>query len=198
MLTQLTQTDTANGNTKEEEPFARNEKGRFRHWFLTENNFNCASVSNLKKLKTKYLVFQTEICPTTGTPHYHACMTFQNARSFESIKKKFPRANIQRVHQLQNAREYCMKPGSWSGTRFERIGNNIIQDIVGEAVEHQKIPSWEDCVRKANAGFFKWYSNRWPEPIEEDPIPSMTGLTYHQMKWEYERNQNNPDWWRNQ
>lgn len=133
-MTTMTIIDNENGNTNLEDIFAYIGKGRATHWFLTENNFDNATLEKLKLEPTKYLVFQTE---KVSQNHYHACLSYRNARSFNSIKKKFPRAKIQRVRNLQRAREYCMKDESWTGTRFERIGKRIIQNLVNVKPEDQ-------------------------------------------------------------
>lgn len=79
-------------------------------WFVTILNPTDGEVNALKSLKFRYLVYQHEICPSTGTPHLHALLYYQNPVVWP--KRSLPRANIQRVKSLPAAIEYCKKEES--------------------------------------------------------------------------------------
>lgn len=130
----MTIIDNESGNTISKNTFARNQEGRSTLWFLTINNYDNEQIEFLKSVPTKYLVFQTEK-GKKNTPHIHAVLRYANARSFASMKKNFPRANIQRVRNFTKAREYCMKKRTWTGIRYERKGVNVLQDITDGRIE---------------------------------------------------------------
>lgn len=83
---------------------------RLRRWFLTENNplegqpqETAASISSLR-----YAVYQFEQ-GENETLHYHMYVEFHKALTFNTMKKLFPRANIQPVKSRQASIKYCTK-----------------------------------------------------------------------------------------
>ena len=70
-------------------------KQRARNWFLTINNYSedekdfCVNYD-----KSRYLIVAEEV-GEQGTPHLHLYLEYKNAVYFDSLKKQFPRANIQ-------------------------------------------------------------------------------------------------------
>lgn len=114
---------------EEETPWLEPGGNRLTWWFLTINNYDNTDIPLLKEQNCKYIVFQTEIGPENGVPHIHALINYHNAISFSSMKKKFPRANLGKVKNLDKARKYCQKEDSWDGIRYERIKNEVKIDI---------------------------------------------------------------------
>ena len=77
----------------------RNANGRpsaDRKWFLTINNWTAEEDEAAKEAikLCNYGAYSAEIGKEEETPHLHIWLHFKNARSFASIKKMFPRANI--------------------------------------------------------------------------------------------------------
>lgn len=118
----------ASGNTKKDFLEAPCPNDRKTSWFLTENNFDVATLDLLRDENVKYMIFQTEIGSKSGQLHYHAVITYRSARKFEAMKNKFPRAKIEKVRSLTNARNYCCKERTFNGTRFEKRGDIITID----------------------------------------------------------------------
>lgn len=83
---------------------------RSRTWCLTINNPVESDYKELEKLVCKYKIWQTEIGDKTHTEHIQAYLQFKEAKSFETIKKIFEKAHIEKAKgsPLDN-KEYCSK-----------------------------------------------------------------------------------------
>lgn len=58
-----------------------------------------------------------------GTKHLHCIVVFTSAKTFSSVKKLFPRANIQAMRgNLDEASEYVRKDGKYHYTYFDPPG----------------------------------------------------------------------------
>lgn len=119
---------TRTSNTIKKKEFARKVGKSLRTAFLTENNHCDATLEDLRSLDCQYICFQTEIGEKNEQLHYHAVIKFKNSCRFSTIKKMFPRANIQAVRNFTKAREYCLKSKTFNGTRYEKNRNNVITD----------------------------------------------------------------------
>lgn len=91
---------------------------KYRNYMLTINNYSdeeYESVINLSNEKNvKYMVVGRETAPTTGTPHIHVYIYFVNPVSFNPLKKKFPRARIDRCKGTsEQCDAYCKKDGDF-------------------------------------------------------------------------------------
>ena len=78
-----------------------------------------------------YFGFSTEV-GKSGTPHLHCVVIFKFAKSFATIKKLFPRANIQPVRgTFQEAISYIRKDGRFHSIAFvpkQRYVQYVIND----------------------------------------------------------------------
>ncbi len=88
-----------------------------RNHLLTINNYTDDEYNLAKEIgtsKCRFCVIGKEIGKENGTPHIHIFLYYQNPISFKSIKKLFPRANIQECKgsPLQNF-QYCSKDGDF-------------------------------------------------------------------------------------
>lgn len=63
---------------------------RSRNWCFTINNYTINDVNQLKEIKYKYIVLGDEV-GELGTPHIQGFVHFENALSFDSLKKKLPK-----------------------------------------------------------------------------------------------------------
>lgn len=82
---------------------------RSRTWCFTLNNYDEAQETEIKALDYQYLVYGRE--GKTATPHLQGYIEFSNARTFSSLKKKFPNEThleIRKGTALQ-ASTYCKK-----------------------------------------------------------------------------------------
>lgn len=105
-------------------------RARGRGWTLTINTPTQEDFENLKNLKCKITVFQTEVGKQSGLQHIQAGIYFDNARTFSSIKKIFPRAHIEKMKNLWATVNYCTKGDTWDGKyRYYSKDSKIILDV---------------------------------------------------------------------
>ena len=89
---------------------------RSRNWILTNNYKEEEPLSNEELLEyiqnitgLVYIAFQLEQ-GEQGTKHHQIYISFKNAKSFETIKKLFPKAHIEAMKGTPTqASEYCTK-----------------------------------------------------------------------------------------
>lgn len=81
----------------------------------------------MQALDCVYLLYGREQ-GESGTPHLQGFIKFDNARSFQSVKKLIPRAHIESCRVPQKAIEYCLKDGDIfeKGTRPEKNGGDSL------------------------------------------------------------------------
>lgn len=106
---------------------------RARTWCLTINNFDSSDIEKLLAEKTKHLVFQSEV-GESGTPHLQITIGYHNQIEFNSIKKNFPRAHIQKCKNLQASINYCSKEKTRDGRYYydKRNDKILISNLKGE------------------------------------------------------------------
>ncbi|MFA7101151.1 MAG: replication protein [Bacilli bacterium] len=99
---------------------------RSRNWLLTINYKDIEPTSDtdllnyIKQDNIVYCAFQLEKGKEELTKHHQVFILYQNARSFESMQKKFPRAHIEAVQgTTKQASDYCTKSET-------RIGEPVI------------------------------------------------------------------------
>lgn len=99
----------------------------------------------------QYLIYQTETCPTTGTPHYQMYVEVKETIRGTAIKKFFPTANIQKRFGTQNeAIIYCQKKESAIGTPITygkpsvQGARNDLQELKAKLDSHS---TWIECIR---------------------------------------------------
>lgn len=126
---------TDGGNTNSPSDTNKKENKKHRSYVLTINNPDISGkgmAQYLDTLGTKY-VFQLEQGEATKVPHFQMLLNFENARSFNSMKKLFPTAHIEKAKCLKQAVKYCQKmdtriDGPWiSG--FPNFNVNVITDL---------------------------------------------------------------------
>jgi len=61
------------------------------------------------KEKIKYLVAQTEICPSTGRRHVQGAVVFSGTTRMAGIKKMMPTAHVEVAKHWEAAMKYCRK-----------------------------------------------------------------------------------------
>lgn len=99
-----TQRNAPAGNTKS------------RAYCLTINNYLEHDTNTLLTLPDEYC-FQYEK-GENGTKHIQAIIYFKNARSFDSIKKAFPRAHIEKTNNIEASIKYCSKKDTREGMDY--------------------------------------------------------------------------------
>lgn len=87
---------------------------RSRGWCFTINNPTDDDQEVLIRLKddARYMIVGSEV-GADGTPHFQGYVFFPSQRTFSSLKKKLPRAHIEKArgNPAQN-RQYCSKDGN--------------------------------------------------------------------------------------
>lgn len=120
----------ANGNTK---------IIRSRNWFFTWNNYDEYEKSEIwdfaKKNCKKYAI-NPEV-GKNGTPHLQGCLIFENARTFESLKKKFEKVHWERVRNKEQAIEYCQKHETQNGECMTNIKK------IKDPLENKELYTWQ-------------------------------------------------------
>ena len=105
-----------------------NTKRRTRRWVFTLNNpegdINVFMESLTSKVAVRYVVIGKEHAPTTNTLHWQGFIEFENAATFNQVKKRIERAHIEpaKGSNTQN-RDYCTKCGDFVeyGTLLTRV-----------------------------------------------------------------------------
>lgn len=89
----------------------------------------------------RYKIAGREVCPDTGREHMQCYIYYDNARSFKTVKRKFPRSHIEigRGTAEQN-REYCSKDGDFQEAgEMPHQGKKISADDLVEMTDEQII-----------------------------------------------------------
>lgn len=90
-----------------------------RKWQITINNpvENECAHEDIKNIlfATKYLYFcMCDEIGDQGTPHTHVYVVYANAVLFDTMKKRFPTAHLEKAHGTsQENRDYIRKEGKW-------------------------------------------------------------------------------------
>lgn len=133
----LTHPDTrVNGNTNIVDP---KPAPRFRAWVFTLNNHSDTEVRDLlaylrKHTKNKFCI-QEEIGEEEKTPHLQGVIHFKHPRTFDSMKKRLPRAHLQPCRDWEASIAYCRKPTFAGAKRWERgIPKPITDPMVGKTL----------------------------------------------------------------
>lgn len=111
-----------------------------KYWMITTNNYTKIDYIDQLAYKSDYKVIGKEIGKKCGTPHTHMYIEFSAVKRFSTLKKKFPKANLQtRRGTSLEAANYCKKDGDYEeqGTlsepnQGERTDLKIIRDAIME------------------------------------------------------------------
>lgn len=95
-----------------------------RNFLLTENNPEKNEDDMFEYCKglphVKYFVFQREKGEQEGTEHYQMYIEFVQGKTFDTMKKYFPRAHIEARRESKDAcRKYCSKTDTRIGQVYE-------------------------------------------------------------------------------
>lgn len=122
----MTRADTTlkEGNT--------NPSFRSRSYIMTWNNYEDIDIDTLthyfNNAGAKYCIGE-EVAPTTGTPHLQIFVSFGNARSFNSMKKDFPKCHIEKMRgSLEQNMAYCTKDGNFHTNIKKKAPLRILQE----------------------------------------------------------------------
>lgn len=87
---------------------------RSRGWVVTI--YDTAELDIFQKLEgVRYRCYGEEICPTTGRIHWQSYIYFNNARTFNSMKKKLKTSHLIKARgSAKQNKEYCSKDGKFT------------------------------------------------------------------------------------
>lgn len=108
---------------------------RSKNWLLTIFDLTKSLEDYFKQAQCKYLIGQTEQCPSTERRHYQVYLEFHERKTFGKVKKLFPGAHIEcrRGSQIQ-AINYCSKEET-RVTEPERFGEPAKQGERNDLLE---------------------------------------------------------------
>lgn len=140
---------------------------KYYAYFITWNNYEEDSYDYVKQYienNCKYGLLCKEIAPTTGTRHLHFYLNFKSEKAFNVMKKKFPKANVQKANGTaqdnyiyisktdKDFYEYGEKPQQGKRNDITRIitsvqsGENMRQ-IIPQSTSLQSIKVAEICMK---------------------------------------------------
>lgn len=90
---------------------------KLRRFFITINNYTPKDIKSWEKEckeSTIYSILGKEVGKKSGIAHIHILLHYENARTWESIKKKFPRGDIEAaIGNDEQCRTYISKEGNF-------------------------------------------------------------------------------------
>ena len=80
---------------------------RKRQWLITENNYNIDDFNNaIEKIASNKNNYYAYAFHDDDTKHYHLVVCYENPRTFDAIKKAFPRSHIEPLIDLSKSIQY--------------------------------------------------------------------------------------------
>ena len=150
---------------------------RTYNWFLTINNYTEEELKFAHEWKCDYMIIADEVGEECETPHLHLYFEMKNQQRFSTLKKKFPRANIQpaKGNALQNLKYLSKQNLIYESGAPKKKGErtdlakakSILKDtgkmseVVIEATSYQSVRMCE-CILKYHEAKRKWKPEvRW-------------------------------------
>lgn len=113
------------GNTKTSSTPSKTPDCKARGWIIVINNYTDNEVASLNTFindhKTRMYAYQSEI-GDSGTPHIQGAIWFADVMRQSTLKKSFPRAHLEVIHNKQAALEYARKDKTWDGKIRKNAG----------------------------------------------------------------------------
>lgn len=148
-MTQPTQADTPNRNT------------RSRVWCFTLNNYTAQEFEDIKNnfpIDTETQIVLGQEIGKNGTPHIQGCIKLRNAISFQSMKKRIPRAHIEKCKNWDASVLYCKKDNKfWTNIKPSKKEQYII-DTFTDIKWHEWQQNIIDIINtKPNRRTINWF-----------------------------------------
>lgn len=126
---------------------------RVRSWVFTWNNYS----EDDKKLMAKWLEEECDKCGMqpevgeNGTPHLQGWFHLRNAKTFEAIKKKWPKIHLEVCKNINAAKNYCRKEKTKAGESFE-LDDSELKKPPRDRMEGKTLKPWQEDVMNIIAG----------------------------------------------
>lgn len=124
---------------------ACNTKKRGRCWGpCTWNNYTEEDLTELNIwLKNECIESYINIeVSESGTPHLQFCFKFQNARTFDSLKKRYPKAHFETSNNWNATKNYCCKVE----TAISNITNTSTRRPLKDPLDGLELRPWQQLV----------------------------------------------------
>lgn len=163
-----------------------NSKG-VRNWCFTWNNYTPPDEEFLKNMKVKWIVYEREIAPTTGTPHLQGAVIFNDQKTFSALNRMTKKKCIwaPMICPASCSEQYCKKEGG----PFYEFGSRPVTKKEQGQNEQQR---WDEIRENAKAGkldaipsaeFIRHYSTL--KRIAVDYAPDPVSLLELDNEWIY-------------
>lgn len=122
-------------NLKESHEKGNTKSSRSRKFFCTINNYSDEeyNLALVESQNTQLFIVAKEVGSKNGVEHLHFWFQYKNQKSWDTLKKLFPRANIEHSHAKPEHQSYLLKDGNYvTNIKFE---NNF-------EVNQQKLKNW--------------------------------------------------------
>jgi len=135
--TKSTPSNTGAGNTNTA------PKTRGKNWFFTWNNYPDTFDTTLSQaFKGSHKYAYQEEKGLNGTKHIQGCVSFTNAREFNSLKKIDKGIHWEKTRNMEKAINYCTKDETRNGIRK----TSGIPKIVKDPLEGKQLYPWQEQI----------------------------------------------------
>ena len=122
-----------------------------RYWFLTENNPEEEEINRYKELDCQWIAISKEHeDDDKKTPHIHIAIVFEKKRRWSTIKKLFPRADVE---PMNGSPQSCVTYMTKENPLLYEKGERPEKDDRKKTSETNK-KKWEDAYQAAKEGRF--------------------------------------------
>lgn len=167
-MAQVDTNDTkGSGNTSTSPPTSKaNPRGR--SWCFTLNNYTQEEYDTVTHefLGAKYWIIGKELGDKKQTPHLQCYVQWKNAISFNSMKKKFPRASLRKAKGTPKQNLiYCSKDNNYETNMDFRTPQKIEIEEVLKEYKETKWHEWQQNIlnllkTKPNNRTINWYVDK--------------------------------------
>lgn len=147
-----------------------------RSWLMTWFDYPedyCEKIDT----ETQRHVLQLEVCPTTGRKHVQAGFRFDNARSLDQLKVKFPGAHLEMARSWQHVIGYCRKDRTAvPGTQRTNIAG---KRVCPDPLNGKKLYPWQADVVKLVSEYKEIEDRRLHWIWSDGGAKGKTSLAHH-------------------
>jgi hypothetical protein len=117
---------------------------RSRSYVFTLNNYTEPEELYVQGVECEYLVYGREK-GESETPHLQGFIKFRNARTFNAMRKMFPRAHVEICRSVGDSIRYCKKDGDIfeKGIEPQKNGGDKMEEIALKNKRLREVPLTE-------------------------------------------------------